>query len=383
MAEQVIRAVAEISEQMRRGSGLGREAVERAKASRATIDALARAADQIGDIVSVINEIAEQTNLLALNATIEAARAGEAGRGFSVVASEVKTLATQTGKSTEQIGAKVAEIQSTTREVVGSLTSVAEAIDQLSDVTESVSAAIEQQRAASEDFATRTDNTGFAVADVAGRMADIADMVQRSRATAQDVAAVAAAMQSASQTLCEEIPDIVRKAVKADLREFPRYEVNLTARLDAGDRAVDVAVHDISQGGARICCRAQTWHRRSSGADILRHERDHGANRAPRRQLCRCLLQSRAAAFGGTARFGHEAFAGRIALSAAGHAHVARQRRPLMAAVDHEIMPLGLAGDRLVDRGIEQARCFPRRATARADRRRRPARGTYRACRCR
>ena len=252
MAEQVIRAVAEISEQMRRGSGLGREAVQRAKASRATIDALARAADQIGDIVSVINEIAEQTNLLALNATIEAARAGEAGRGFSVVASEVKTLATQTGKSTEQIGAKVAEIQSTTREVVGSLTSVAEAIDQLSGVTESVSVAIEQQRAASEDFATRTDNPGFAVADFSGRMADIADMVHRSRTTAQDVAAVAAAMQSVSQTLCEEIPDIVRKAVKADLREFPRYEVSLTARLEVGDRAVDVAVHDISQGGARI-----------------------------------------------------------------------------------------------------------------------------------
>jgi methyl-accepting chemotaxis protein len=252
MAEQVIHAVTEISEQMRRGSGLGREAVQRAQASRATIDALARAADQIGDIVSVINEIAEQTNLLALNATIEAARAGEAGRGFSVVASEVKTLATQTGKSTEQIGAKVAEIQSTTREVVGSLTSVAEAIDQLSGVTESVSVAIEQQRAASENFATRTDNTGFAAADFSGRMADIADMVSRSRTTAQNVAAVAAAMQSVSQTLCEEIPDIVRKAIKADLREFPRYEVSLAARLDAGDRAVDVTVHDISQGGARI-----------------------------------------------------------------------------------------------------------------------------------
>src|SRR5512135_2923782 len=85
LSDQVMQAIADISEQVRRGSGLGREAVARANSSRATIDALAKAADQIGDIVGVINEIAEQTNLLALNATIEAARAGNAGRGFSVV----------------------------------------------------------------------------------------------------------------------------------------------------------------------------------------------------------------------------------------------------------------------------------------------------------
>lgn len=252
LSDQVMQAIAEISEQVRRGSGFGREAVTRAAVSRATIDALTKAADQIGDIVTVIKRIAEQTNLLALNATIEAARAGEAGRGFSVVASEVKTLATQTGKSTEQIGAKVAEIQSTTREVAASLASVTEAIDQLSGVTASVSAAIEQQRAATENFAVNARETNAAVSDVAGRMAGIADMVQHSRATAQDVSDVAAAMQSTSQTLCREIPDIVRKAVKADLREFPRYEVKLTACLERDGQVIEVAVNDISEGGTRI-----------------------------------------------------------------------------------------------------------------------------------
>ena len=252
LSDQVIRAITEISEQVRRGSGLGREAVVRANASRATIDALARAANQIGDIVSVINNIASQTNLLALNATIEAARAGEAGRGFSVVASEVKTLATQTGKSTGQIGAKVAEIQATTREVVAALSSVAEAIDQLSDVTVSVSAAIEQQRDAAENFAASARETSAATSDVVGRMTGISDMVQRSRTTAQDVSVVAEAMQSTSQILRSEIPDIVRRAVNADLREFPRYEVKLTARLERAGEVVEVAVSDISEGGARI-----------------------------------------------------------------------------------------------------------------------------------
>ncbi len=187
LSDEVMRSIAEISDQVGRGSSLGREAVLRANASRATIDALTKAANQIGDIVSVIDRIAAQTNLLALNATIEAARAGEAGRGFSVVASEVKTLATQTGQSTERIGAKVAEIQSATREVVASLSGVAEAIDQFSGVTQSVAAAIEQQRAATEDFAASARETSAAASDVAGRMAGIADMLARSRATALDV----------------------------------------------------------------------------------------------------------------------------------------------------------------------------------------------------
>ena len=252
LSDQVVKAIADISEQMARSSGIGREAVMRANASRVTIDALAKAADQIGDIVTVINEIAAQTNLLALNATIEAARAGEAGRGFSVVASEVKSLAMQTGQSTGQIGAKVAEIQSTTREVVSALTSVAEAIELLSDVGQSMSAVIEQQRAATQDFASGARETSGLVSDLAGRLTSILPLVEVSRATAQDVTAVASEMQSTSQFLCLEIPDLVRRAVTADLREFPRYEVNLTARLQHGDQVHDVAVQDLSEGGARI-----------------------------------------------------------------------------------------------------------------------------------
>jgi methyl-accepting chemotaxis protein len=169
-----------------------------------------------------------------------------------VVASEVKALATQTGQSTERIGAKVAEIQSTTREVVASLAGVAEAIDQLSGVTQSVSAAVEQQRAATEDFAASARESSAAVSDVAGRMLGIADMVERSRTTAQDVLTVAAEMQATSHTLCREIPDIVRMAVKADLREYPRYEVKLAARLEHHGIFAEVSVYDISEGGTRI-----------------------------------------------------------------------------------------------------------------------------------
>jgi methyl-accepting chemotaxis protein len=251
-SEQVIVAIGAIAEQVGRGSVAGRDAVHRARNSREIINALAAAADDIGEIVGVITAIADQTNLLALNATIEAARAGAAGRGFAIVASEVKSLANETGKSTEQIGAKISEIQSRTRQVVASLASVAEAIDQLSGVTDSIAAAMQQQRAAMDGFSANAQKTNAAVSDVAGRMAEIAAMVVRSTASASEVADVAMDMQHISERLRSEIPEIVRKALRADLREYPRYDIDTQATLETEGRSIAVSVFDISEGGARI-----------------------------------------------------------------------------------------------------------------------------------
>jgi methyl-accepting chemotaxis protein len=207
LSDQIIAAIAAISEQVARGSAASTAAVARATASRDIINALAAAANDIGTIVGVINGIAEQTNLLALNATIEAARAGDAGRGFSVVAAEVKSLANETGKSTGQIGAKIAEIQGRTHQVVGALAHVTEAIEQLSSVTGSIAAAMEQQRAAIAGFSTNTQRTNAAVCDVAARMAEIVDMVVSSLASAGHVAEVASTMQHTSETLRLALPD--------------------------------------------------------------------------------------------------------------------------------------------------------------------------------
>src|SRR6266851_3803975 len=98
--ESLAAAADEIGRQVSQSAAMSSKAVNEASRTDATVRGLAEAAQHIGEVVQLITDIASQTNLLALNATIEAARAGDAGKGFAVVASEVKSLASQTAKAT-------------------------------------------------------------------------------------------------------------------------------------------------------------------------------------------------------------------------------------------------------------------------------------------
>ena len=253
LSEQVNAAIGEIAGQVERGSGLTRDAVARASRSRETIDALARSADDIGAIVGVITSIAEQTNLLALNATIEAARAGEAGRGFAVVASEVKQLASQTGRSTEEIGRKVAEIQSVANSAVDSLGSIAQSIEELNQVTTAIAAAMEEQRAATRGFSDTVRGANVAVAEVAGRMGEIADMVASSGAAADEVAVLSVDLLDTSDRLLGRLPEIIRDSMrKVDKRLHQRFGGAAGVTVEIGGELHALQLVDISQGGARV-----------------------------------------------------------------------------------------------------------------------------------
>ncbi len=230
--EEMSRTVVDNAHQAERAEGLAKESssfategskaviatieqmhqlVEVVKNSAQSIQILSKSSDQIGEIIDVIEDIADQTNLLALNAAIEAARAGEQGRGFAVVADEVRKLAERTMKATKEIGKMIKQIQNDTSEAVkimGSGVRVAETGIQLADnanlalkqivqnisdvanLISEISRANKEQAKVSEDISKAVESissiseqTSAGVNQIAKSVEDLSKLTERLRRT--------------------------------------------------------------------------------------------------------------------------------------------------------------------------------------------------------
>ncbi|MGZ3297948.1 MAG: methyl-accepting chemotaxis protein [Asticcacaulis sp.] len=168
-----------IGDQAVRSVEIAAEAVSEADRTNASMAELSRAADQIGEVVDLINAIAQQTNLLALNATIESARAGEAGKGFAVVASEVKSLAQQTAKATDEIRERIKDIQGAAGNGVNAIRGIGETIKHMNEIASSIADSVHQQGDATNEIARNvneaSDGTSMASSSVAQLSASAAD----------------------------------------------------------------------------------------------------------------------------------------------------------------------------------------------------------------
>ena len=170
---------------------MANQAVERAGQTTATIARLSDAAGQIGAIVTTIRAIAESTKLLSLNAMIEAARAGPAGRGFSVVAQEVKALALQAAVATETISKQIGAIQLCTTEAVDALLGIDATIGQISGVATDVSVVMRQHAAATDAISRSVAGAARNTLDVSGTAGDV-------QHDAEDTGRIAARVLSAA-----------------------------------------------------------------------------------------------------------------------------------------------------------------------------------------
>ncbi|RSM74187.1 methyl-accepting chemotaxis protein [Actinoplanes sp. ATCC 53533] len=183
-SEEMNASILEISQSATEAARVATDAVAITAATSTTMNKLGESSAEIGNVIKVITSIAEQTNLLALNATIEAARAGEAGKGFAVVASEVKDLAQETARATDDISRRVQAIQTDTIGAVAAIEEISKVIARISDIQTTIASAVEEQTATTAEMSRSVTEASAGTGDIAQNITGVAEAA---RLTSQGV----------------------------------------------------------------------------------------------------------------------------------------------------------------------------------------------------
>jgi len=213
--EEMSASVSEIASQVTNVKTKSNDTANNAQSANETVGHLNQLAENIGEVVVAIQDIAEQTNLLALNATIEAARAGEAGKGFAVVADEVKKLATQTNQKTEEISSRIDKIQSATRQAVDAMESIINNVAGIDESVTGVSAAVEEQNATTDEIVRSISEASQGVQEVSRTILEVQKGAGEAGTSADAVLQAAQEVSELSENLKASVDQFL-KQIRSD-----------------------------------------------------------------------------------------------------------------------------------------------------------------------
>ncbi|WP_339865318.1 methyl-accepting chemotaxis protein [Paremcibacter congregatus] len=191
----------EVSCKVEKSLEVAKQAMGVAHHSQEKIATLSFSAGQITNVIKLIQDIAEQTNLLALNATIEAARAGEAGKGFAVVASEVKNLAAQTAQATGEIESQVRSMTAATQATVDTMNILKTSIEDINEISQSINNSVREQSATGRTIDNCLGEASHGVAALQGDIRDVNAMAKSSEDAASNVWDATLMLEKQTETL--------------------------------------------------------------------------------------------------------------------------------------------------------------------------------------